>query len=235
MISTMVSPMRGRASRSVGGSIWQLLTLRMTRREFNRLSLQHFAAGMIGVWIVGMGRWYDDPSAGLMQKMGVGSVVYVFILAAALWVIFAPLQPVRWRYFQVLTMVTLTSFPAILYAIPVETFLPPQTAADANLSFLIIVATWRVAMLVTLLRRYAALSWPKTIAGIAFPCLSLMTLLAIGSLLDEIAETMGGVRSPRPLGLARFLDLFFFSALGTFIWYLVLVGRSHLIKQMPLK
>ena len=47
----------------------------------------HFIAGLIGTWIVGMGRYWDDPSAKLLQHLGMGSVIYIFVLAAFIWLI----------------------------------------------------------------------------------------------------------------------------------------------------
>jgi hypothetical protein len=208
---------------------WNFLTLRLLPEHFSQLSRRHFLLGILSVWIVGMGRWWDDPAANLFQHLGLGSVVYVFLLAGAIWILFLPFRPARWRYTEVLTLITLTSFPAILYAIPVERFLQPQTAADLNLILLLIVALWRMAMLTLVLRRYARLSWPASLSGMLFPILTLMTLLAITSLLDRVVQTMGGVRAraPQAFGLADVLDYFFFSALASFIWYIVLIIRAH--------
>jgi hypothetical protein len=35
---------------------------------------------LVATWLAGMGRYWDHPSAGLLQMLGVGSVVYVFLL-----------------------------------------------------------------------------------------------------------------------------------------------------------
>jgi hypothetical protein len=50
------------------------------------------------------------------------------------------------RYERVLTFVTLTAPPALLYAIPVERFMALQDAQITNFWFLAIVALWRVAL-----------------------------------------------------------------------------------------
>ena len=92
--------------------------------QFNK---KHFIAGLIGTWIVGMGRYWDDGGASLLQHVGLGSVIYIFVLAAFIWLIVKPFRVDNWNYFTVVTFIGLTSFPAILYAIPVERFFSIQT------------------------------------------------------------------------------------------------------------
>src|SRR3712207_7552248 len=43
------------------------------------------AFGLACTWLVGVGRYWDNPRASLLQHLGVGSVVYVFALALLLW------------------------------------------------------------------------------------------------------------------------------------------------------
>ena len=52
------------------------------------------------------------------------------------WLVIWPLRPKEWSYKKVLTFVSLTSAPAILYAIPVERFLSLPTARSVNAWFL---------------------------------------------------------------------------------------------------
>ena len=92
---------------------------------FNR---RHFIAGLIGTWIVGMGRYWDHTNASLLQHLGIGSVIYIFLLAALIWLIVKPYFVKDWTYFRVLTFIALTSFPAIIYAIPVEKYFLLSTA-----------------------------------------------------------------------------------------------------------
>jgi len=101
-------------------SIYRLLSFQSTRDEMLRYNKSHFIAGLIGTWIVGMGRYWDDPGAKLLQHLGMGSVIYIFVLAALIWIIILPFKVERWSYFTVLTFISLTSFPAIFYGIPVE-------------------------------------------------------------------------------------------------------------------
>src|SRR6266576_1888990 len=101
-----------------------------------QLGWRHFAAGLFCTWLVGMGRYWDNPRVGLLQHLGVGSIVYGFILSLFLWLMIWPLRPRNWSYFRVFTFVTLVSPPAILYAIPVQMFYPLDTANSINALFL---------------------------------------------------------------------------------------------------
>lgn len=59
-------------------TLLKLLTFRLTRSEMMDFKMSHFVFGLIGTWIVGMGRYWDDPGAKLMQHLGLGSVIYIF-------------------------------------------------------------------------------------------------------------------------------------------------------------
>ena len=98
----------------------KLLTFRLTTAEMLNFNKSHFITGLIGTWIVGIGRYWDDPGAKLLQHLGLGSVIYIFVLALFIWLILLPFKVEGWKYFIVLTFISLTSFPAIFYAIPVE-------------------------------------------------------------------------------------------------------------------
>src|SRR5688572_7884349 len=119
---------------SIVQAITRLLTFKITRDEILQFSKSHFIAGLVGTWVVGMGRYWDDEGASVLQHLGLGSVIYIFILAGFIWLILKPFFVDNWNYFTVLTFVGLTSFPAILYAIPVERFFTIQTANTINRS-----------------------------------------------------------------------------------------------------
>ena len=91
--------------------------------------------GIVGTWLAGIGRYWDHPDAKILQYAGLGSVIYIFILAAFIWLIVLPYKPLRWKYKTVLTFVSLTSFPAFLYAVPVEKFMKIEAAATVNAWF----------------------------------------------------------------------------------------------------
>lgn len=167
----------------------------ITREEILQFNSRHFLAGLIGTWVAGMGRYWDDDNASLLQHLGLGSVIYIFVLSAFVWIIVLPLRVKNWRYFNVLTFISLTSFPAILYAIPVERFTSLAIANTTNLLFLAIIACWRVAMLLRLLRVFTGnnlVAWNVTFLPI---CLIITTLTFL-NLHKVVFEAMGGIREP---------------------------------------
>lgn len=172
----------------------KLLRFRLTSEEFLRLNHKHLLFGLCCTWIVGMGRWWDDPDARLLQHLGVGSLIYIFILSFILWLGIFLLRPKNWSYFQVLIFVSLTSPPAILYAIPVEKFLSLESARTVNLIFLIMVASWRVALLVYFLRWHARLKPFAIVVATLLPITAIVVTLTILNLERAAYVSMGGFR-----------------------------------------
>jgi hypothetical protein len=177
-----------------------LLTFRASREELVGLGKPHLAFGLVATWVVGMGRWWDDPEAHLLQHLGVGSVLYVFVLAFILWLLIKPLKPQDWGYRGVLTFVALTSPPALLYAIPVERFLDLDTARQVNVWFLAFVATWRVGLLVFYLRRLARLAWYAVIVASLLPLTVIVTALTALNLERAVFDVMSGLRDDGTAG-----------------------------------
>jgi hypothetical protein len=62
-------------------TLFRLLTFRASRDELRQFNYRHLALGLMLTWLVGMGRWWEDPHASLLQHLGIGSVVYIFLLA----------------------------------------------------------------------------------------------------------------------------------------------------------
>jgi hypothetical protein len=176
--------------------IFRLLTFRLTRGEMLNFNYIHLIAGVIGTWIVGMGRYWDDPKASTLQHLGLGSVIYIFILAAFIWLILLPFKIEKWSYKTVLTFISLTSFPAIFYAIPVERFYSIATANTLNVWFLAIVALWRLCLLYYFLKHFTQLSVGNIITVTLMPiCLIISTLTAL-NLHKVVFDIMGGYREP---------------------------------------
>ena len=204
------------------------------REQLDGMSWRLFLGpALIATWLAGMGRYWDHPSAQLLQMFGLGSVVYVFVLGALLWGVIAPLRPRRWGYLQVVTFVSLTSPPAILYALPVERWMSVKDAIVVNAWFLAIVATWRVALLLFVLRRFAELSWPRTLVGAFLPLVAIVASLVSLNLDKAVFEIMAGLhpRPPTPndgayavLVLLSFLSSC--AALPLLVAYFVLVGTA---------
>ena len=172
----------------------RLLTFRLSADGFLKFDRGHLVLGLVLTWIVGIGRWWDDPGASILQHLGVGSVIYVFLLAAILWMIIKPLNPANWSYSHVLTFVALTSPPAILYAIPVERFTDLATARSLNVWFLATVALWRVALLFFYLRRNARLKYVALFTASLLPLTAIVTTLTILNLEKAVFDIMGGLR-----------------------------------------
>jgi hypothetical protein len=184
--------------RSVLSTVVRLVFFRISQVELTQLGWQHLAVGLICTWLVGMGRYWDNPRVGLLQHLGIGSLVYIFILSLFLWLLIWPLRPRHWSYFRVLTFISLVSPPAVLYAIPVEKFVNLLTANEINAWFLAIVATWRVALLIFFLRRLAELDWFSVITATLLPLTLIVVALAQLNLEKVVMSLMGGMGSPSP-------------------------------------
>jgi len=53
--------------------------------ELASLGWRHFLIGLCATWVVGIGRHWDHDRAEFFQRMGMGSIAYVFPLSAAFW------------------------------------------------------------------------------------------------------------------------------------------------------
>lgn len=175
----------------------RLLTFRITREELDQFGNRHLLLGLVCTWIVGRGRYWDHPNAELLQYLGVGSVIYIFILSLLLWLVVLPLRPLSWSYRKVLTFVSLTSPPAILYAIPVERFYNIETASTINVWFLVVVATWRVALMLFYFRRQAGLPYYSILLASLLPLSMSVAGLAILNLEKAVFEFMAGIHERR--------------------------------------
>jgi hypothetical protein len=132
-----------------------LLTFRRVSPAIQSHWQAYLAFGLFFTWLAGIGRYWDNPRADLWQHLGSARSPTSSSWRSILWLLLAPLRPKSWSYRNVLLFVTLTAPPAVLYAVPVETFLSAGAAAQANAWFLAAVATWRVGLLGVFLRRVA--------------------------------------------------------------------------------
>jgi hypothetical protein len=173
---------------------FRLLTFRPVTSAVPAHWLEFLLLGLCFTCLAGIGRYWDNPRAHLWQSLGLGSLIYVFVLAFVIWVMLIALKPKNWTYLNVLLFVTLTSPPAILYAIPVERFMSPEAAVSANVWFLGIVATWRLALYAVFLRRTAGLSVVGVIVGTLLPIAIIIVTLAVLNLEHVVFNLMGGIR-----------------------------------------
>jgi hypothetical protein len=180
----------------------------------------HFFLGLLGTWLVGMGRYWDDPEASLLQHAGLGSVIYIFSLALFIWLILLPFKIKDWNYFTVVTFIGLTSFPAIFYAIPVEKFLSIETSNMINVYFLAIVAAWRLALLYFFLKHFTLLSLWNIVTVTLMPMCIIISVLTMLNLHRVVFNIMGGMRNPSPHD-------------GAYVVLMILTGVS-LVLALPL-
>ncbi|OYY94201.1 MAG: hypothetical protein B7Y41_07720 [Hydrogenophilales bacterium 28-61-23] len=172
----------------------RILTFRQPSSAIFEHWPKYLAFGLVFTWLAGLGRYWDNPRAHLWQQLGLGSIAYVFCLALILWLLLLPLRPRRWSYRSVLVFITLTSPPAILYAIPVEMFMSISRAESTNAWFLGIVATWRVALLVWFLRNIAGLPRGTIAVATLLPLVLIVVTLMALNLEHVVFEIMSGIR-----------------------------------------
>ena len=198
------------------------------------------AFGLFFTWIAGIGRYWDNPRAYLWQHLGLGSVAYVFVLAFVIWGLLAPLRPKNWSYKNVLLFVTLTAPPAILYAIPVEKFMPLESARTINVWFLAVVASWRVALFAVFLRRAAGLSPWMVIVATLLPLVIIVVALSMLNLEHVVFSIMSGIReedrtaNDNAYGIVVLLSVFSVLASPVLLGaYLIAIVRARRAAQQP--
>ncbi len=185
-----------------------------------RLSVQQdfwrwFTFVLAVTWLVGIGRYWDHPSADFWQYLGAGSVGYIFCLSLLLYLVVWPLRPSNWTYRGVLIFVGLTSLPAMLYAVPIERVVDLKTAQSINAWFLGIVAVWRVALLLRYLIKSAQLSWFLVTVVSVLLLSGIVVTLSLLNLEHVVFDLMAGIReenaSPNDAAYLVVVWLAFFS------------------------
>lgn len=191
------------------------LVFRPIQMSLQRDFWRWFTFVAVVTWLVGVGRYWDHPSAEFWQYLGVGSVVYIFCLSTLLYLIVWPLRPSNWTFSGVLIFVGLTSLPALLYAIPIERVVELKAAQSINAWFLGIVAIWRVALLFRYLIASAKLHW-FIVTTVAVLLLSgIVVVLTLLNLEHVVFDLMAGIReedaSPNDAAFLVVLGLAFVS------------------------
>ena len=215
---------------------FRLLTFRAASDEVRALSGRHLMLGLLFTWLVGMGRWWEDPRANWLQHLGIGSVVYVFILSFFLWLVLWPLAPGSWSLINVLAFVSLTSPPAILYALPVRHGLELHWAQTVRLWMLAVVAGWRVALLIFYLQR-SGFSGGRIIVASLFPLILIVFTLTVLNLEKVVFNIMDGIhKEDATVNDSAYVVLFFISAGSVLLFlpllasYLIIAVRTVLFK-----
>lgn len=163
-------------------------------------STAYLVTGLSITWIVGFGRTWDFETAPLWLRTGLHSVAYALVLAALIWAVTLALRPARWTYRNVLLMVTMTALPGLIYAIPVERILPADAARGVNLIFLLIVASWRMALFYRFLRKVALLPPGATLVAWLLPPALIAAPLSAFGMLDAVMRGMSGIQGPAQPG-----------------------------------
>lgn len=207
---------------------FRVLTFRATREELSSLNRRHLLLGLIMTWLVGVGRWWEDPRANFFQHLGIGSVIYIFLLAFFLWLIVWPVcVEIRPSYVNLLTFISLTAPPAVLYAIPVRTLFDVQTGQTIRLWMLAIVAGWRVALLAFYLTRRLQFSQSKAIVITVLPLIVIIFTLFVLNLEKVVFDLMGGVRpEDASVNDAAYGVLSLISALSFFLFLPFLIAYA---------
>lgn len=172
----------------------RILSFRADADDFTALDARDLILGLCATWLVGIGRYWDDPKAEVAQHLGLGSVAYVFVLSSLLWLIAKPVMPSRITWLGILTFVVMTSPPAAFYAIPVELWMSLESANQINLLFLCIVALWRVLLFLRFLRLGGAMSWFQTLVCGVMPLAVIISALVALNLHHVVINLMGGIR-----------------------------------------
>jgi hypothetical protein len=220
------------------GTAVRILTFTATREDLLQLGLRHLTFGLICSLIVGIGRYYDNDRVGLLQHLGIGSVVYVLLLSLFLWLLIWPLGPKDWSYIRVAAFVSLVSPPSILYAIPIEYFSSVEVANTWSAVFLGIIATWRLALLIFFLRRLARLQWSKAVVATLLPlCIIVVTIAwlnperVVFNLMGDVTQQSANDTAYFFLVGLSYLAMIMF--LPLFIAYVVMVVQSVSARRRP--
>jgi hypothetical protein len=177
-----------------------------------------------------MGRYWDAPDPSLLQRLGLGSLLFVFAFSGLVWLLVLPLKPQRSSYRQLLTFLALMSPVALLYAIPVEMMFDPRTAQFINIGFLGAISAWRVSLLGFYLGRLVGLPRAAAAVGTLLPILTVMIGLAAANAQHQVFSEMARVSPDGPAAFTWTIEVMTSSVIALFTPVLAaywLVGRTR--------
>lgn len=180
--------------REVIATTFRVLFFRPTIPDLRRLGGLYLGFGLVCTWLAGVGRYWDNTRADIWQYAGLGSLAYVFVMAAVVWLLLYPLKPRNWHYRNVLIFVCMTAPPALLYAIPVERFMDLESAQTVNVWFLAVVAAWRVALFARFLKGSSGLTGGELIVSCLLPITLIVVALTFLNLEHVVFNIMSGIR-----------------------------------------
>lgn len=211
---------------------WRLLTFRLKPAEFDAFTADHLRLGLLLCWLAGIGRFWAAPHLPWYQHLGLGSVLYPFLLAIPVAILTRPFA--RWAaipYLHIVTFIALTGPIALLYAPISPDWLGVEGASVTRALALATVSTWRVALLLYFCMRLAGLSLWETLAAVALLLTGIVVSLTALNLEQVVFNLMGG-RSARTVSDDSFGLLLGLSALSilalpiSFLTYLFLWTRG---------
>ncbi len=208
-------------------SIGRFIFFRSSTQELAEFDKRYLVLGLLLVWLAGVGRHWDDTEADMLQASGIGSLIYVFLLAGYLWLFLWPLAPERWGYRQALTVICMTAPPAFLYAVPIERWMNLEMSHAVNLTALGIVAVWRVALFIFYLIRGAKLHWWYSLVGVLLPLSIIVIIVGALAMAANIADSMAGTRAPQSNPVIAVTN--FMAALSLFAFIPLLVAYLYSI------
>ncbi|HWR72335.1 MAG TPA: hypothetical protein VN604_04150 [Nitrospirota bacterium] len=198
--------------------------------DIERTGNWYLAFGVVAAWLAGIGRYWDNPRAQLWQTLGLGSVVYIFILALILWLLLWPLRPNNWSYKRVLIFIGMTAPLGILYAVPVEKFFTLKTAQLINVWFLAVVSVWRVTLLFLYLKRKSGLNALAVTISTFLPLVLIVSSLAFLNLEHVIFRIMAGLaEDERSANDAAYMVLVVITFLSFYVSPVLLLSYSWLV------
>ena len=106
-----------------------------------------------------------------------------------------------------------------MYAVPVERFMTLESAQKANVWFLAVVATWRVALLFKYLNSVAGLSGFRVLVATLLPLTLIVTVLTVLNLEHVVFRIMAGLedheKSANDSAYAVLLLITYFSVMAS--------------------
>ncbi len=176
-----------------------MLTFRLTPEEYDRLGFKHLLFGLATAWLVGYGRWWDRPDdVSPFLRSGALSVLTVIGLGFLLHRVMTGLVPRHEGHMRTAAYVSLTSLPAAIYALPLERWMELEQARTGNVAMLAVVAAWRVALYVYLLRRIAGFPIYTTIVTTLLPLAVIICFVTISGTQFRVLSIMTGVTVDPP-------------------------------------
>ena len=206
-----------------------VLLLRIKTDRIREFGWWHFFFGIAVTWLVGVGRWWDDPGADPVRLTGIGSIVYVLFLSSFVYLVARPMAaadaPLKnaWR---VLIAVTLTAAPAALYAFPIEQFGSPDLHLNYNSAALFAVSTWRVMMFYHLLRAGGSMDKKQAWAVMLVVISVILGVLGFFGVLGAVANSMGGFRDAAEERGATLASFAFLAAIPMFVVGATMYGNQ---------